>query len=169
MSNPCAMFRIGPSAACTSPACQHCLSFTAVECFILCCFLYYPNSNTTSSFLSEKISFFLQWAFFLSFSLIHPCSSFRRHLQIIQLSSPMPCQIQPLHSSSISRIAKFRCGTVFQDLPGIFLMLDSWSTLNVMMEEPHLQLLLTWLLTVILHHVMLAFCSTDCNGDGNIV
>lgn len=36
-----------------------------------------------------------------------------------------------------------------------------------MMEEPHLQLSLAWLLIVILPHVMLAFCSTHCNGDRN--
>lgn len=168
MSNPYIMFRTGPPAACTWPPHQHCLSFTAVECFILCCFLYYPNPNTTSSFLSENISFFLQWAFFFLFpySFLQLFSETSANYSAI-VSTAMH-QIQPLHSSSISLNAKLRCGTVFWDLPVIFLMMDSWSTLNVMMEESHLQFLLIWLLIVIQHHVTLAFCSTDCNGDGNI-
>lgn len=102
LSNPSITFRRGPSAACTSPARQHCLSFTAVECFILWCFLYYPNPNTTSSFLSANISFHLQWIFF-SFPLFILAALFwdicKLFSYILQCYAPNPATTLQQHFS----------------------------------------------------------------------
>lgn len=73
---------------------------------------------------------------------------------LLQYCAPKPATTFQWYFSN----TKCRCNTALQDLSGIFLVMDPRSTSGVMMEEPHLQLLLIWLSTMILHHVMLAFC-----------
>lgn len=56
---------------------------------------------------------------------------------LLQLTSYLPKHSAPKPATAFQWYfsnAKYRCSTALQDLPGIFLVTDPWSTLGVMMD-----------------------------------